>query len=588
MEGCNGHNSSGSRSLERAISRKAMQAGSSAPCKTWLIGFFCGVCITCLFGVVALPPLRVIQSQSVYPLPLRRAILSNFTFTQPADGAAAATDELPSAPEKMEQQKENENITEDARIMYLYNEWSTLLSTGRDEVTKSSDGISNKDSDLPRPPHLEDCRTNAERNKLFDSYGDNGTFPPWTLWKGSLGLEFLSHKYSEHADQHTLYPPWIVGSDEENYPLTRQVQRDIWTHQHPRNCSDPGLRFLVADWERLPGFGIGAQIAGMSGLLAIAMKEKRILVTNHYNRADHDGCKGASRSSWSCYFFPETSPDCRNRAFELVQSKASWADGTVKVKENYTSKQIWLGRIPRVWGKPWKYLQPTTVINGKLITNHRKMNRRWWVAQATRYLMRFPTEYMCGLLNVARHSAFGLQAAKLVLQSIQDDSPKVGTTRTKSDIERLVWSDHKPYLPQPLLSMHIRMGDKACEMVVVGFEEYMELAGNLRKRFPSLKNIWLSTEMQEVIDKTKLYPHWSFHFTSVARQGSNMTMAMYEASLGRETSTNYPLVNFMMATEADFFIGALGSTWCYLIDGMRNTGGKVMSGYLSVNKDRFW
>jgi len=73
MEG-NGHGSS--RSLERAISRKAMQAGSSAPCKTWLIGFFCGVCITCLFGVVALPPLRVIQiqSQSVYP-PLRRAIL---------------------------------------------------------------------------------------------------------------------------------------------------------------------------------------------------------------------------------------------------------------------------------------------------------------------------------------------------------------------------------------------------------------------------------------------------------------------------------------------------------------------------------
>ena len=56
---------------------------------------------------------------------------------------------------------------------------------------------------------------------------------------------------------------------------------------------------------------------------------------------------GASRSSWSCYFFPETSPDCRNRAFELMQSKASWADGTVKVKENYTSKEIWLGRIPR-------------------------------------------------------------------------------------------------------------------------------------------------------------------------------------------------------------------------------------------------
>jgi hypothetical protein len=43
-----------------------------------------------------------------------------------------------------------------------------------------------------------------------------------------------------------------------------------------------------------------------------------------------------------------------------------------------------------------------------------------------------------------------------------------------------------------------------------------------------------------------------------------------------------------MAADSDFFVGALGSTWCFLIDGMRNTGGKVMSGYLSVNKDRFW
>lgn len=70
------------------------------------------------------------------------------------------------------------------------------------------------------------------------------------------------------------------------------------------------------------------------------------------------------------------------------------------------------------------------------------------------------------------------------------------TTRNKSDIERLVWSDHRPYIPRPLLSMHVRMGDKACEMAVVGFEEYMKLAGNLRRPFPSLENIWLSTEMQ--------------------------------------------------------------------------------------------
>ena len=93
---------------------------------------------------------------------------------------------------------------------------------------------------------------------------------------------------------------------------------------------------------------------------------------------------------------------------------------------------------------------------------------------------------------------------------------------------------------------------------------------------------------QDVVEKTKQYKKWKFYYTNVLRQIGNMTMAAYEASLGRETSTNYPLVNFLMATEADFFVGALGSTWCFLIDGMRNTGGKVMAGYLSVNKDRFW
>lgn len=84
----------------------------------------------------------------------------------------------------------------------------------------------------------------------------------------------------------------ITGSDLENYPLTRKVQRDLWLHQHPVDCKDPSVKFLVAEWERLPGFGIGAQLAGMCGLLAIAINENRVLVTDYFNRADHDGCTG--------------------------------------------------------------------------------------------------------------------------------------------------------------------------------------------------------------------------------------------------------------------------------------------------------
>lgn len=202
--------------------------------------------------------------------------------------------------------------------------------------------------------------------------------------------------------------------------------------------------------------------------------------------------------------------------------------------------------------------------------------------------MRFQTEYTCGLMNLARHAAFGEEAAKIVLTGLPEKWPQNAVEKPVSDIEKFVWSNHRPWIPRPLLSMHVRMGDKACEMKVVEFEDYMSLANRIRKRFPHLNSIWLSTEMQEVIDKSKSYASWSFYYTDVRRQVGNITMAKYEASLGRETSTNYPLVNFLMASDADFFIGALGSTWCFLIDGMRNTGGKVMAGYLSVNKDRFW
>ncbi|CAL5052459.1 unnamed protein product [Urochloa decumbens] len=512
----------------------AMRIGSCGPCVVWATGFLSGVCIVYLFGVLLLPPGFTQSPPSTFQIPA--------PAVADPDGAASTKELTPLVQEKMERPNKNVRITE-ARITHLFNAWSALLNT-----TTSDDAL--KRPDVPRPPHLENCRLNVEKNMKFDSRGDDGAFPPWTLWKGSLGLELFNQNL--HAKKGApnpdglQYPPWIAGSDEENYPQTRRVQRDIWVHQHPPDCSDPNLRFMVADWERLPRLGIGAHIVAMSGLLSIAMKEKRILIMGYYNRADHDGCKGASRSSWSCYFFPETSPDCHKRAFELVQNNASLANGTVRVKNSYDSRKMWVAGVPRLWGEPWKHMQPTTEVNGTLIRHHRRKDARWWVAQA-------------------------------------------GMARTDSDdIERLVWSDHRPYLPRPLLSVHIRMGDKACEMAVVGFDKYMELAGRLRRRFPSLKNIWLSTEMQEVIDGTGHYPGWSFYFTRAARQSGNQSMAAYETSLGREASTNNALVNFMMATEADFFVGALGSTWCYIIDGMRNTGGKVMAGFLSVNKDRFW
>ncbi|KAK9137805.1 hypothetical protein Sjap_008399 [Stephania japonica] len=572
------------KSLERVVSQKALQMGSSFPCRICVVGFLIGACLACLF-MASLTSFRGMEVAGLI-FPIRMATFSSPTSTsrdymgEIVDGSFGA------------QQGEGKR----ERVLQLYSVWGALLDESVDEG-ELLNRVGLRRASVPKAPHIENCKASEDVNKRLDTLGENGTFPPWTTLKGLFGLELLGRKSSvDEQSQHVnnqaetegSYPPWIVGSDEDNFPLTRRVQKDIWVHQHPSNCNAAHIRFLIVDWETIPGFGIGAQIAGMCGLLAIAMKEQRVLITNYYNRADHAGCRDASRSRWSCYFFPETSVECRNHAFDLMKRKEAWENGIVTGKENYTTKEIWAGHVPRIWGNPWIHLQPTTEINGRLITHHRKMDRRWWLAQATRYLMRFQSKYMCELLNIARHKAFGLQAAEMVLKNFKGEWTKETSDESKYDIEQIVWSNHKPWIQRPILSMHVRMGDKACEMKVVEFEKYMHLAGRIRKRFPNLNSIWISTEMQEVIDKLKSYPSWNFYYTNVTRQVGNMSMAAYEASLGRETGTNNPLANFLMASDADFFIGALGSTWCYLIDGMRNTGGKVMAGYLSVNKDRFW
>ncbi|KAF3341157.1 hypothetical protein FCM35_KLT10001 [Carex littledalei] len=562
----------GEKRLENALSQKALQMCSSNARKIWILGFIFGIGFTYVFVLIFSP---LWQNLPLY-----------FYLNSPSEIFKKSS--LPDAG-IVEHSANGNTITiqekDESSIVRLYNTWSMLI-----------DKKSNPEVDIlaavPRAPYLEDCEKNTQRNKLLDNRAENGSLPDWTIWKGYVARVLHENVSSEEqiSEQRDLGPitPWIEGSYKDNYPLTRMVQRDIWLHQHPPNCKDRNMRFLVADWERLPGLGIGAQLAGMTGLLAIAIKERRVLVTNYYNRADHSGCLGTARSHWSCYFLAETSVDCRNHAMELMKKQDALINGVVKVKENYTSKEIWSGRTPRIWGSPWRNLQPTTQIDGKLLTKHRKMDRRWWRAQAVRYLMRFKTKYMCRLLNEARHAAFGFEAAKLVTEALNAQPHKGTNGIIKSEMEQLVWSDYRPWVPRPLLSVHVRMGDKAGEMKVFGFEKYMELAIQIREHFPDLKNIWLSTEMQEVIDKTSLYPNWNFYYTNVTRQVGNRSMASYEASLGRQLSTNYPLVNFLLASEADFFVGALGSTWCYLIDGMRNTGGKVMAGYLSVNKDRFW
>ncbi|GBG92853.1 hypothetical protein CBR_g57532 [Chara braunii] len=605
---------------------------------------------------------------------------------------------------------------------------------------------------VPHGPHIEDCGRLARIRRELDSRRADGSLPIWAEGAGLGSVEqdqaletgWIDREeeafYINRTAMAGPYPPWVVGSDEENLILTRRVQHDLWMHQHPRNCSDPSVKFLIMDFGPIQYFGTGAQLNRMMGALAVAVSTGRVLVTVGFDRANHDGCKGRHRSNWSCYFAPETSLLCRMRALFLWRRSRRGHEDAVMTMSFEEKTGLFFPNLPRNWGEPWFYMEKTDQIEGKVIAQTKVDPTFWWRSQALRYMMRYQSEYLCRLLNDVRHEMFGDMVAREVIETglydeiffpgtgrnmqsvregagspaapsqsdlvrrrtnqpnpspaaagphhfagtlaqrrwnlavsrkllqrhIRKKRPYVNEAQRKGrillmelgddddltfdkildfkDVERglspvdhaqdktlkssanepmpessewskdmsqfaqslyhkqdpyrellrndslqsTLWFQSKPYVPRPLVSVHVRMGDKASEMRIATFEEYMKLAEDVRREFPQTKYIWLSSEMQEVIDNSKNYTTWTFFYTRVKRQTGTEAMYNYEAEVGWETSTKNAFVNLIIASEADFFVGALGSTWCLILDELRSTNGRISAGYLTVNRDRYW
>ncbi|XP_024520494.1 uncharacterized protein LOC9660552 [Selaginella moellendorffii] len=407
----------------------------------------------------------------------------------------------------------------------------------------------------------------------MDRRGKDGELPPWNLWETAIGED------SQESISNLI--PWISGGNDDNLPLTRLVQHDLWLHQHPKDCSN--ATFLLAHWhsDSFP-IGAGSQITYLSSILSLAVSEGRVFVTLPYHGANHQGCTGQNYMRWSCYFAPEASKECISRAMELYSDENAWNQGILKKSNNTLGP--WSG-VPRIWGEPWKKMRLTEELNGAVLGDIYYYNkRRWWRAQAYRYLMRFPSEYLCNLLNQARHQAFGIKAARAIVLSLPRDLPvNFLQEQAQTPLEEFVWSKYGPWIPRPIVSIHVRQGDKGGEMTLHPFKDYINLANTLRRKFPDLENVWLSTEMQSVVDETMDVKDWKFYFTKVERQSGTIAMTKYMKSLGKRTAFDNSYVNLMMAVEADLFVGALGSGWSYIIDCMRMTNGKLNAGFLSVN-----
>lgn len=85
------------------------------------------------------------------------------------------------------------------------------------------------------------------------------------------------------------------------------------------------------------------------------------------------------------------------------------------------------------------------------------------------------------------------RVSKVELKVIRESSQLADKV---ASLENSLWWKEEPFLPRPILSVHIRQGDKGKEMFLFSMVSYMWLAERLRKHVPNLKNVWLSTEME--------------------------------------------------------------------------------------------
>eukprot|EP00897_Mesotaenium_endlicherianum_P002107 jgi/Mesen1/1924/ME000146S01014 len=206
----------------------------------------------------------------------------------------------------------------------------------------------------------------------------------------------------------------------------------------------------------------------------------------------------------------------------------------------------------------------------------------WWRSQAVRVFLRWPTPYLCHIINKHLIEV----GDRGTLHDRERDILQQVDLGVRS-LQNAMRSDWKPYIMRPIVSLHVRQGDKAGEMHIFSLAAYVWLLERLRLHVPHLHHVWLSTEMQIVVEQSAAYADWTFWFSQIQRQNGTTTMSDYEAAVGEDRLTDISFANLIISSECDYFVGTLGSNWERLINELRVTNGRLKAGYLSPNYEEW-
>ncbi|CAI5997224.1 unnamed protein product, partial [Closterium sp. NIES-64] len=83
-----------------------------------------------------------------------------------------------------------------------------------------------------------------------------------------------------------------------------------------------------------------------------------------------------------------------------------------------------------------------------------------------------------------------------------------------------------------------------------------------------------------VIDSLTSYREWTFLYSSNARQASSSNNTR---EYDDKQSVAASFASLLIASQADVFIGTLGSNWSRLMNELRSTNGRLFNTFIALN-----
>lgn len=123
-----------------------------------------------------------------------------------------------------------------------------------------------------------------------------------------------------------------------------------------------------------------------------------------------------------------------------------------------------------------------------------------------------------------------------------------------------------PKIPRPCTAIHVRHSDKMFEAQLLDFSKYMEEAEKIKNR-TGISDIYLMTDDDWVIQTTKRYPEFQFHYRDMPRTNKGWQADMLAGIQIQQQEVNF-LMDIYSAVQCQHFIVTYSSNVGRLIGEM--------------------